>query len=93
MSETLTYDEQIQKLIDICEEKYKVFKFYDDEIEVEIEEGFDIHPDLIEKMELANKEFQEAVFNKDIFISFCSINNIDLPKYWEKLGFTKPYNF
>ncbi len=90
MPTTLSYDEQLQQLKEISEEKAKIFQFYDDEVEIEIEEGFDIHPDLIKKLELAEKELNQAVFNYNTMLVYCVRNKIDTPNYWEKMGFTMP---
>ena len=42
-------DEQLQNHRDICDEAWKKYLFYWHEFEVETEEGFEIHQDLIDK--------------------------------------------
>jgi hypothetical protein len=82
-------DEQIQKLealLNIACEKYK---FYEDEYDAELEEGFEIHQDLIDKLNASREDFLKAMHNLHSLQRFCSINKIDLTRHWIRLGFTK----
>lgn len=87
MPTTLTYDEQIQQLKDICDKKMNQYKFYADEVEAQTEKGCDIHQDLKDKLALAEKEMHESLYNYNSLLAYCSKNKIDLPIHWKKLGF------
>jgi hypothetical protein len=82
-------DEQIKKLEDLCFVAYKKFKFYLDEYEAEMNEGFEINQDLIDKLNASEEAHQKAIYNWHSLQRFCSINKIDLTKHWIRLGFTQ----
>ena len=82
-------DVQIQKLEALCGIAYKKYKFYDDEYEAELEEGFEIHQDLIDKLNASQEDLEKAMHNLHSLHRFCAINKIDLTRHWIRLGFTK----
>jgi hypothetical protein len=82
-------DEQIQKLEALRNIAYEKYKFYEDEYDAELEEGFEIHQDLIDKLNTANEDLKIATYNLHSLQRFCSINKIDLTKHWIRLGFTQ----
>ncbi len=82
-------DEQLQKLRDICDEAYKIHKFYDDEYEAELEEGFEIHQDLIDKVQETAMDCKKRVDEYEAFVVSCVNNKVDLTNHWIRLGFSK----
>lgn len=89
MENNSNVDEQFQKLRDICDEAYIKYKFYNDEYEAELEEGFVIHQDLIDKLNKSIKDHKQAVDNYDSFLVICHRNKVDLTNHWLRLGFSK----
>ena len=82
-------DEHLQKLNSICDVALEKYKIYDDESEAGLKKGLLIHPDLVDKLATAKKEFLTAAHNYNTFIAFCSKNKLDLTAYWTRLGFSE----
>lgn len=82
-------DEQLQKLRDICDEAWKKYLFYWNEFEAETEEGFEIHRDLIDKLNKTIKDHKKTVDDYQIFIKICRTNKVDLTNHWLRLGFSQ----
>lgn len=81
-----TYDEHIQRLQVICDEKCVQFEMYDNEVESIKRKGVKAPKDLEDKLVLAENELREAVFNYHSLVSFCHNKNIDLTKHFKRLG-------
>lgn len=83
---TLTYDEQIQKLQAICNEKCVLFLYHDKGLQAHTENGAEISKDLLDKWTVVEKEFQKTVFDYNTLLAFCHNNNIDLTEHFKRLG-------
>ena len=82
-------DQQLQNLRDICDEAWEKYLFYWNEFEAETEEGFEIHQDLIDKLNKAVIGQKKTVDNYQIFLINSERNNADLTNHWLRLGFSK----
>ena len=82
-------DEQLQILEALCDIAYKKYKFYEDEYEAESDEGFEIHQNLIDKLNTSKEDLKNATHNWHSLQRFCAINKVDLTKHWIRLGFTQ----
>ena len=73
----MTYGEQIEKLRLIANEKSDQFTYYGNEVEIEKEEGFVIHQNLLDKLTNAENEIIAASYNYNKLLAFCHKNKID----------------